>query len=280
MSTAREQGASPGVRRARGARAGSLSLRTGRFWSLYGVWYRHVQVHRQTIWANALPPILEPLLFFSAIAFGLGPYLPSFEGMPYRAFIASGIIATSAMFTGAFETTFGTFVRLVFQRTYDSMLGTHLEVTEMFTGELLFTATKGLVFSAIVMGVTSAFGVRLNAWCALVPLVGAATGYLFGALGLVVCSYVKTINNFNFFLSGVISPMFFFSGTFFPIRGIHPALDVISQIVPLTHAVELSRALYRGAFETSHLWNLGVLALYTVVLHLLAIGRMRRRVVG
>jgi len=264
----------------RRAETGAPRLRTGRLWSLYGVWYRHVQVYRQTLWANALPPVLEPLLFFSAIAFGLGPYLPSFEGMPYRAFIASGIIATSAMFTGAFETTFGTFVRLVFQRTYDSMLGTHLEVSEMFTGELLFTATKGLVFSAIVMGITAAFGVRLNPWCALVPLVGAATGYLFGALGLVVCSYVKTINNFNFFLSGVISPMFFFSGTFFPIRGIHPVLDVISQIVPLTHAVELSRALYRGAFETSHLWNLGALALYTVALHVIAIRRMQRRVVG
>jgi len=263
-----------------GALTARPQLRTGLLWSLYGVWYRHVQVYRQTLAANALPPILEPLFFFSAIAFGLGPYLPSFEGMPYRAFIASGIIATSAMFTGAFETTFGTFVRLVFQKTYDSMLGTHLEVSEMFTGELLFTATKGFVFSAIVMLVTTAFGVQLNGWCALVPLVGAATGYLFGALGLVVCSYVKTINNFNFFLTGVISPMFFFSGTFFPIRGIHPALDVISQLVPLTHGVELSRALYRQAFTLRTLWHLAALALFVVVLHLLAMRRMRQRVIG
>jgi lipooligosaccharide transport system permease protein len=257
----------------------STRLRTGHFWSLYGVWYRHVQVYRETLWANSLPPILEPLLFFSAIAFGLGPYLPGFEGMPYRAFISSGIVATSAMFTGAFETTFGTFIRLVFQRTYDSMLGTHLEVSEMFTGELLFTATKGFAFSAVVMLVTAAFGVRLNAWCALVPLVGAATGYMFGALGLVVCSYVRTINNFNFFLTGVISPMFFFSGTFFPIRGIHPALDVISRVMPLTHAVELSRALYKAHFSAAIAWSLSALILYIVVLHGIAIRRMRRRVI-
>jgi lipooligosaccharide transport system permease protein len=262
------------------ARSDEIRLRTGLFWSLYGVWLRHVQVYRQSLVANAMPPILEPLFFFSAIAFGLGPYLPSFEGMSYRAFIASGLVVASAMFTGSFETTYGTFIRLVFQRTYDSMLGTHLRVSEMFIGELLFTATKGFAFSAVVMLVTALFGVRLTPWCALVPLVGAAAGYLFGALGLVVCSYVKTINNFNFFLTGVISPMFFFSGTFFPIQGIHPALDVVSQLVPLTHAVELSRALFDGRFTMGTLWHLGALVVFLAVLHLVAMARMRRRVIG
>jgi len=90
-----------------------VRIRSGLGWSLYGVWFRHVQVYRQTLVANALPPVLEPLLFFSALAFGLGPYLPEFGDMPYRTFIASGIVVASSMYTGVFETTFGTFVRLV-----------------------------------------------------------------------------------------------------------------------------------------------------------------------
>ena len=131
-------------------------LRTGRFWSLYGVWFRHYRVYANTLLANAMPPVLEPLFFFTAIAFGLGKYLPEFEEMPYRSYIASGILVTSAMFTGIYECTFGTFVRLVFQKAYDAMLGTHLRISEIFTGEMVFTGTKGAVFATIVMLVTAA----------------------------------------------------------------------------------------------------------------------------
>lgn len=127
----------------------NVKLKTGLFASLYSVWYRHVRVYSQTFLANALPPIAEPLLFFTAIGFGLGHYLPSFENMSYKAFIASGIGTATAMFTGVFETSFGTFVRLVFQKVYDAMLGTHLQVREIFTGELLFCATKGFLFPVL-----------------------------------------------------------------------------------------------------------------------------------
>ena len=255
-----------------------LPLRTDLFWSLYGVWARHVRVYCQTFLANSLPPVVEPVFFFTALAFGLGKYLDDFGSMPYRDFIASGILVASAMFTGVYETTFGTFVRLMFQRTYDSMLGTHLRVSEMFIGEMLFTATKGAVFSTTVMLITAAFGVRLNAWCLLVPLLGFAVGYLFGAIGLIVTSYVKTINNFNFFLTGVITPMFFLSGTFFPIMGLNPVIDVLSQLIPLTHAVEVSRALFRGAFTSATLGHAVVLVFFIVASHLFAIHRMTRRV--
>ena len=256
-----------------------VRIRSGLGWSLYGVWFRHVQVYRQTLVANALPPVLEPLLFFSALAFGLGPYLPQFGDMPYRTFIASGIVVASSMYTGVFETTFGTFVRLVYQRTYDAMLGTHLRVSEMFVGELLFCASKGFLFALIVMTVTALFGVPLNPWCALVPLVGAFTGYLFGALGLMVCSFIRTMNNFNFFHTGVISPMFFLSGTFFPIMGIHPALDVLANCIPLTHSVALCRALYRGQPGWEALTHLAALILFTGVFHWLGIRWMRKRVI-
>lgn len=258
----------------------SRPVRTNRFWSLYGVWFRHYRVYTNTLLANALPPVLEPLFFFTAIAFGLGKYLPEFEEMPYRAYIASGILVTSAMFTGIYECTFGTFVRLVFQKAYDAMLGTHLRVSEIFTGEMIFTGTKGAVFSTIVMLVTAAFGVRLSPWCALVPLVGFLTGYLYGAIGLIVCSYVKTINNFNFFLTGVVTPMFFLSGAFFPIRGIHPAVDVVSYINPLSHSVQLSRALYKAELTAMTGLSLSVLLGCLIVCHAFAIHRMRNRVLS
>ena len=200
--------------------------------------------------------------------------------MPYRSYIASGILVTSAMFTGVYECTFGAFVRLVFQKAYDAMLGTHLRISEIFTGELIFTGTKGAAFSTIVMIITTLFGVKINPWCTLVPVIGFFTGYLFGAIGFVITSFIKTINNFNFFLTGVVTPMFFLSGAFFPIRGIHPAVDVLSWLNPLTHSVELSRALYKASFTPMIFGHVVVMAILIVFFHWLAIRRMTRRVLN
>jgi lipooligosaccharide transport system permease protein len=257
-----------------------VQLRTGLAWSLFGVWYRHVRVYCKTFLANATPAVLEPLFFFTAVALGLGSYMPhaQFEGLPYATYVASGVLAGSAMFTAVFETTYGTFVRLVYQHSYDAMLGTHLKISEMFIGEMLFCAAKGAVFATIVVLVTFLFGVRPTIWCLLVPAVGAVTGYLWSAIGLIVTSYVKMINNFSFFTTGVITPVFFFSGTFFPVRGHYLVLNVISALVPLTPSIDISRALFKAQFTTDTLWSLGLLALYMVLFHVLALRRMTRRV--
>lgn len=257
-----------------------VRLRTGTFWSLYGVWYRHARVYFKSVLANATPPVLEPLFFFTAIAIGLGQYLAAetFDGLPYKTFVASGIVVASPMFTAVFETTYGTFVRLVYQKTYDAMLGTHLRISEMFVGELLFAGTKGAAFAVIVLLITLAFGAQATWWCVLVPVIGFVTSYLFAAIGLIVTSYVKTITNYSFFTSGVITPLFFFSGTFFPIRGHHWALDWVSNIVPLTHPIELARALFKAEFTGATLGHLAALAAYLIVCHALALRRMRRRV--
>lgn len=259
-----------------------LLLRTGPLWSLYGVWYRHVRVYSKTVLANSTPPVLEPLFFFLAMTIGLGGYIPagSFGGLDYRTYVASGMIAGAAWATGVFETTFGTYVRLVYQRTYDAMLGTHLSVRQMFIGELLFCATKGAVFSAIVLLVTIALGARPTWWCLGAPLIGAVVAYQFAALGLIVTSYVKNIANFNFFLTGIMTPTFFFSGTFFPVFGHHPVLDVVAALVPLTCGVETARALFTQQFGLRAAMFLAILIAYAAGLHVIALRRMERRVLG
>jgi lipooligosaccharide transport system permease protein len=262
---------------------------------LFGVWYRHVMVYRQTLIANAFPPVLEPLFFFTAFAIGLAGYMKTgeFGGLDYRTYVASGMVAATAMFTGVFETTFATFVRIRWQKTYDAMLSTHLLPREVFIGELLFCATKGAVFATIVLIVTMFFGITITPWCVLVPLVGALCAYTFGAIGLIITSYVKMINNFAFFTTGVITPLFFFSGTFFPIQGmasdttiagvvvpLGTIIDVIWFVLPLTHFVELGRALFDPAAEWMLLAHAGMAAAWLLVMHTIALRRMGGRILG
>lgn len=261
----------------------AVQLRTGPFWSLYGVWFRHVKVYSSTLFANATPPVLEPLIFFVALSLGLAPYMrdETFDGLTYITYIASGILVTSAMWTGVFETTHGTFVRITWLGTYDAMLSTHLTLREVFVGELLFCATKGAVFATVVMLMMMPFGAEPTQWCLFVPLIGFVTAYLFGAIGLIVTSYVKLINNFAFFHTGVISPLFFFSGTFFPVKEIDNAFVWwLWFVLPLSHSIELSRACFNATASPLLLAHFSMLLAYLVGCHIFALRRMRKRMLS
>jgi lipooligosaccharide transport system permease protein len=102
---------------------------------------------------------------------------------------------------------------------------------------------------------------------------------MFATLSLWITSFVKTINHFNFYFTGVISPMFFFSGVVFPISNLPPSVRFIAEIVPLTHCVRLSRAVSIGVYPPSLLASLGYAVVFTALTGWLAIRRLRRRLV-
>jgi len=88
-----------------------------------------------------------------------------------------------------------------------------------------------------VLVIVTAFGILPLGWTLVTPFVGFLTGAMFATLGLLITSFVDTINHFNFFFSGVISPMFFFSGVVFPVDNLPPVVRPISEVLPLTHPV-------------------------------------------
>ena len=209
---------------------------------IYSVWYRHVRVYSRHLLTNGLPPFLEPLIFLGAISLGIGRYIKTMEGLAYTQFLASGLLVTSAMYTAAFECSFGTFLRLNYEKTYDGMLAAPITVRELLIGEILWAGTKGLFFSAAVLSVISLFGVLSIKTCFLAPIVGFLTGLIFASISLLVTSFVTDLNQFNFYFTGFISPMFFLSGVVFSLKGLPKIIFVLSELCPLTHSVRLVRA--------------------------------------
>ncbi|MBL4845980.1 MAG: ABC transporter permease [Planctomycetes bacterium] len=238
---------------------------------LWAVVMRHWVVYSSTFLANALPAFFEPILFLTAIGLGLGNYVEAgMAGLPLGAYMGPGALAMTAMFTAAFETTFGTFVRLVYQKSYDGMLATPLTPTDVFLGEALFCAVKGFLFSAIVLCVYLVFGYA-NGWLThingpqllAIPLVGAWCSFLFAGLGFHVVSLTKNMNNFNFFVSGVLTPMSLFSGMMFPVSDLPVGLQQVAYALPLFHVTELNRYLLFGSDHcVSWVW---VCPIYLVV---------------
>jgi lipooligosaccharide transport system permease protein len=246
---------------------------------LYSVWYRHVRVYSKNLISNALPPFLEPLVFLVGIGLGLGSYIDRMSGFPYLEYLASGLLVTAAMFTAAFECTFGTFIRLEFDKVYDGMLAAPITVNNLLVGEILWAGTKGFVFTFSVMVIVAVFGVLPLGSIILTPFVGFATGAMFASIGLLVTAFVKTINHFNFFFSGVISPMFFFSGVVFPVENLPAVVHPITEILPLTHSVRLARGLALQQLTGELWWDLAYVILVTVGVGFLAIKKLRGRLV-
>ncbi len=248
---------------------------------LYSVWFRHMRVYTKNLLSNGFPPFLEPLIFLAGVGLGLGTYITEpMGGLKYIEFLGTGLLVTTAMFTSAFECSFGTFIRLEFEKVYDGMLAAPMTVNDLIVGELLWVGTKGFFFSFAVLCILSGFKIIALPYGLLAPLVGFLTGLMFGALSLLVTSFVKTINHFNFYFTGFISPMFFFSGVVFPVENLPYYVRPLAEVVPLTHSVRLVRAVCQNQYHPFLLLDLLYIAVFIVVVGLLAIRRLRKRLVN
>lgn len=246
---------------------------------IISVWYRHVRVYSRHLISNALPPFLEPLIFLIGIGLGLGKYIDTMDGIPYLEYLASGLLMTAAMFTASFECTFGTYIRLEFDKVYDGMLASPLTARNLMVGEMLWAGTKGFVFTVSVLVVVTAFGTVPIGWSLLTPFVGFLTGVLFGALGLVITSFVKSINHFNFFFTGLLSPMFFFSGVVFPVENLPRAIRPISEVLPLTHPVRLTRGLALGTSNPLWWFDLLYMVVFIAAVGWIAVRRLEKKLI-
>ena len=254
---------------------------------LYSVWYRHVRVYRENIYSNAFPPFFEPLIFLAGVGLGLGRYIEPIDGRPYVQFLAIGLLITSSMWTAFFECTFGTFIRMEFQKTYDGMLAAPITANNLIVGEILWAGSKGFFFSfAVLVMLTLVSLIAPNAMPMLpmphalaAPLIGFVNALMFAAMALLITSYVKTINHFNFFMTGIISPMFFFSGIVFPVSNLPKMMQPVAELVPLTHSVRIMRCICDSELPRVLLWDAAYIVVFTSIVTLLAIKRLKKRLI-
>ena len=217
------------------------------------IWYRHYRVYLNNFWTNSFPTVLEPLIFILAVGWGLAASVGTMNGVDYLTFLAPAQAMMAAVYTSAFEESYGTYFRMMVDHNYDAMISTPVGVREVFWGELLYTGTKGCFFSLVVICVLACFGVIHSYWALLVPVVGFFTAVVFGSLGLFAARLVKSINQFNFFITGVVSPLILFSGTLFPVEKLPPAVALTAKFLPLYYFIDVSRMLTTGQF-TGELW--------------------------
>jgi lipooligosaccharide transport system permease protein len=199
------------------------------------------------------------------------------NGVPYVKFIAPGIIASSAMFAATYECTYGTYVKMVYQKTFDAILSTPVNVGDLIAGELMWGATKSMLYGTIIIVVISLFGlVDSPQIVAAVPLL-FVSGLIFAEISMICTALVPGIDTFNYFYTLLMTPMFLFSGIFFPIGTLPPLVAKIAFFTPLYHLVNVCRASSSGAVVSS-LWDILWIFAVTAFLAPYPFRLMRKRI--
>jgi lipooligosaccharide transport system permease protein len=250
------------------------------------VWQRNLFVWSKLIKSWLVAMVGEPVLYLLAIGFGIGQYIDRLvEGVPYFVFIAPGLVAATAMNAASYETTFGSFTRMNQQRTFHAIVATPVNMNEVAVGDLMYAATKalahGIIYMALISGVLAVVYHAAPPWWGIVlavPLL-ALEGVLFAAMGLLVTAFAKGYDYFSYYLTLVVSVMFFFAGVFFSLESLPPGVRSVGWVMPLTHPVRIMRALFLGELRPELWLDLGVMLGFTALFSVLAVNAIRIRLI-
>lgn len=238
----------------------ALSLQLG-----WHVVVRNWTVYRKDFLANISPTLADPALMMTALGMGLSPFIGEIVGLSYARYLAPGMVATTALFTAFFESSYGFYVRMTFESIFKAMLTTPIGVREIVLGEFFWAFIRAGMMAAVVGLVLVVAGLLENPWAALLfPFIGGLLSVPCAAIGLLAAGQVRNINQFQTVYSFLIAPIYYLSGVFFPLFD-RPILHALAHCSPFYHGVRL---LQMAAWDrgTTHAvaTHLGFLLLFTV----------------
>jgi len=258
----------------RGPRLGRLERR-----ALTGVLVREV-VNYSSYWkSSTFSSTVEPTIYLLAFGFGFGSLVSRIGGYDYVDFVGTGIVATAVLFSSAFPAMFGTFIKYKFQRTYDAILAAPVDTEELVTAEALWIATRAGVYGCVPMLVAMAFGLDPSYGMLAVPFIAWIAGFGWACFGISIAGFAKSIDNFNYIVSAVLTPLFLLAGSFFPLDQFPRWARVLAALNPLHHCVVLVRHAVFGWEGWEDLARLGALIVFGLAIWRIAIHAMTRKLI-
>jgi lipooligosaccharide transport system permease protein len=247
--------------------------------ALAGVMSRDVVIFKRYWKATTFSSVVQPTIYLLAFGLGFGSLVSHIGHVRTIEYVATGTVATAVLFSSAFPGMFNTFIRWQFQRTYDAMLAAPVDVEELITAEILWISLRAGVYGMAPLLVGMLFGLEPDPGMLLVPFVGFLTGFGFAGFGVLIAAVAKTIDNFNYVTSAVLTPMFLVAGTFFPVSALPVGLRTVAQINPLYHCVQLVRDASLGGLQVADLGHAAVLLAFAVLMWRLAIWQLAKRLI-
>ncbi len=217
--------------------------------------YSHFAHAYTLLWRGSLSTtILVPILTLVALGFGLGSLVDAgggFDGLSYLVFIGPGLLAAAAMTTAVEEATYPVMGAIRWQRTYFAMLATPLTAVDVLIGHLLWMLTRVLMGAVAFFIVLLGFGVVTDWQGVLVVPFAVLIGFAFAAPVTAFSATTDNNESFAYLYRFGIIPMSLFAGAFFPISQLPGWLQVVAELTPAFHGVELCRGATTGTLSWS-----------------------------
>jgi lipooligosaccharide transport system permease protein len=229
-------------------------------------------------WLMIVSGIGEPLFYLLSLGVGLGPLVGQVAGpggapVPYREFVAPGLLAVSAMNGAIYDSTFNVFFKIKFVKLYEAMLATPMRPTQVALGEITWALLRGGLYSIAFTCVMAVLGLVQSPWALLAVPVALLVGFAFAGAGMACTTFMRSWQDFDYVLLASL-PLFLFSATFYPLSVYPRPLAIIIEWTPLYQGVALLRDLVLGAVGPGLLWR----AAYLAVMGLLGLVVSGRRI--
>jgi lipooligosaccharide transport system permease protein len=229
---------------------------------------RNLMVYRRG-WMMIVSGFFEPLFYLLSIGLGIGALvgaLPLGDGrlIPYTAFVAPALLASSAMNGAIYDSTLNVFFKLKYAKTYDAILATPVGVGDVAAGEIGWALIRGAIYAGTFLLVMLGMGLVLSPWAILAFPAALLIGFAFGAAGMAATTYMRTWQDFDL-IELVILPLFLFSGTFYPLTTYPEPVRLLVELTPLYHGVDLVRGLTTGALEPGMLVHVAYLVTMGII---------------
>lgn len=222
----------------------TYALRSFEYWA-----YSYRRVWRGSVVIS----IVGPVLYLTALGVGLGKLVNRGPGVgvPYLQYVAPGILAATAMQLAAFESAYPVMAAIRWTRQYFAMLATPLRSRDILFGHQLYVMARLGVVAAIYLAILAAFGALRSPWALAAWPVAILLGLAHSAPVSVFSAWLERDEGMNALFRFGITPMFLFSGTFFPISRLPHVARELAYATPLWNGVDLMRHLTLG---TASLW--------------------------
>lgn len=270
--------------------SGLTSLTAVADWRSWAVFRRNALVFLRHWRTAVIPPAMEPVIFFVAFGFGLSGYVEHLDyrgvDIDYSTYVAAGLIAYTGFGTPYYEALYAAYVRMFYQKTWDGILATQVEVPSVVWGEILWGAVRGMVnisFVSVVIAVFDLIGiVDVKAeFLVFMPFLGFIAGCAIASFALIFTATVPAIDHMNYPVFLIGWPVSLVSNTFFPVEPHNPALWALMQLNPVYQLAECARGLLVLGSPGPHLLGLlGSSVLFLIPCTLVAVRLTRRRVLG
>lgn len=191
---------------------------------------------------------VAPLLYLGVMGYGLGSLIDrpgqsaaTLGGVAYVAFIAPGLMAVTAMQTSVGEASYPVLGAIKWQRNYHAMLATPVSTSHVVLGHLAFIVLRAVTGAVVFLVVAALLGAVTSWWSPAAVLAVALLSLAYAAPMYALSTRAENDVPFGLVFRLVVIPTFLFAGAFFPTSQLPRAVELVVQVLPAWHGVELCR---------------------------------------